>query len=86
MPAYFNNDSFKRFLVFVKKLDRKATYDGKDFNNMYMTSFIQKFINLGTKVEAAFTNGGWLEIDTKSDLELYNHLHQNDELNKFINL
>ncbi len=69
-----------------KKLDRKATYDGKNFDNMYMTSFLQKFINSGTKVEAAFTNGGWLEIDTKSDLDLYRHLHKINKLDKFIKL
>ena len=51
-----------------------------------MTSFIQKFINSGTKVEAAFTNGGWLEIDTESDLHLYRHLYQINELDKFIKL
>ncbi len=79
-------DFIGRFCSTWKKLNREETYDGKDFNNMYMTSFIQKFINLGTKVEAAFTNGGWLEIDTTSDLELYHTLHQKNELDRFIKL
>ena len=79
-------DFIGEFCSTWKKLDRKVTYDGKDFNNMFMTSLIQKFIDLGTKVEAAFTNGGWLEIDTKSDLELYHCLYQKNELDKFIKL
>ena len=53
---------------------------------MYMTSFLQVFINRGIKVEAAFTNGGWLEIDTKDDLELYHSLHENNKLDMFIKL
>ena len=79
-------DFIGEFCSTWRKLDRKATYDGKNFDNMYMTSFIQKFINSGTKVEAAFTNGGWLEIDTERDLHLYRHLYQINELDKFIKL
>ena len=67
-------------------LDKKDTYDGQDFKNMYMTSFLQVFINRGIKVEAAFTNGGWLEIDTKDDLELYHSLHENNKLDMLIKL
>ena len=79
-------DFVQQFCKTWHELDRKLTYDGQNHSNMYMTSFIQKFINIGIKVEAAFTNGGWLEIDTKSDLELYHSLYENNKLKKFINL
>ena len=48
--------------------------------------FRDNLINRGIKVEAAFTNGGWLEIDTKDDLELYHSLHENNKLDMFIKL
>lgn len=79
-------DFVQQFCNTWHELDRKLTYDGQNYSNMYMTSFIQKFINIGVKVEAAFTNGGWLEIDTKNDLELYHSLYENNKLKKFINL
>ncbi len=79
-------DFVQQFCCAWHSLNRKLTYDGQDFNNMYMTSFIQKFIDDGIKVEAAFTNGGWLEIDTKSDLDLYHNLYESNKLKEFIKL
>jgi len=52
------------------RLDTSATYDGKDFDNMYMTSFIQTLIDKGWDVRAARIDNGWLEIDEPGDLEL----------------
>ena len=52
-------------------LDKAAMYDGKDFDNMYMTSFIQNIINAGWDVRAALINRGWLEVDSVEDLEAY---------------
>ncbi|MCP4605095.1 MAG: phosphocholine cytidylyltransferase family protein [Proteobacteria bacterium] len=49
-------------------LDRDAEYDGKDFDNMYMTSFIQSMIDSGIPVKAVPISGGWLEIDSLEDL------------------
>ncbi|MBD41746.1 MAG: nucleotidyl transferase [Flavobacteriaceae bacterium] len=80
------SDFISEFCNTWHSLDKKDTYDGQDFKNMYMTSFLQVFINRGIKVEAAFTNGGWLEIDTKDDLELYHSLHENNKLDMFIKL
>ncbi len=51
------------------KLDRNNNYDGKNFDNMYMTSFLQILINANIPLKAGFINGGWLEIDTIADLE-----------------
>ena len=38
---------------------------------MYMTSFIQLIIDNVLPVKANIINGGWLEFDTKNDLEIY---------------
>ncbi|MEZ4752928.1 MAG: phosphocholine cytidylyltransferase family protein [Bdellovibrionota bacterium] len=55
---------------FYYSLDRAGTYDGKDFDNMYMTSFIQLIIDQLMSVHPVFIDGGWIEIDAPSDLEL----------------
>ena len=56
---------------YYDSLDRAAVYDGKSFDNMYMTSFIQLIIDNLMPVKAVMIEGGWLEIDTVSDLERY---------------
>jgi choline kinase len=56
---------------YYASLDRRAVYDGNSFDNMYMTSFIQLIIDNLMPVKAVIINGGWLEIDTVSDLERY---------------
>jgi choline kinase len=66
------SDKVDKFIDFYNKLDKKKLYDGKNFNNMYMTSLIQLLINANWEVMPSYTNGGWLEIDTFEDLELYN--------------
>ena len=56
--------------AFHAALDRNADYDGKDFDNMNMTTFIQAVIDRLMPVKAVPINGGWLEIDVPSDLEI----------------
>ena len=70
------------FVNFYQQLDRNATYDGKDFNNMYMTSFLQALIDAGWQAKAALVNNGWLEIDSVEDLEQYELLAQQGKLDK----
>lgn len=41
-----------------------------DTHNMYMTDFLQLIINNGVAVKAIPVNGGWIEIDTLSDLRI----------------
>lgn len=60
----------RAFVEHYDGLDREAMYDGKDFRNMYMTSFIQSLINSGVDVHAVPISGGWLEVDEASDLEI----------------
>ncbi|EGR0436573.1 phosphocholine cytidylyltransferase family protein [Vibrio parahaemolyticus] len=76
----------KDFISFYEDLDREVLYDNKNFENMYMTSFIQLLINSGWKVKASLVCNGWLEIDSVEDLIIYEKLAETDELNKFISL
>lgn len=76
-------DKLKEFIKFYDSLDRDATYDGKDFYNMYMTSFLQMLIDSKWKVKAAIVNNGWLEVDSVEDLEHYENMAKENTLEKF---
>lgn len=56
---------------FYDGLDRNALYDGKDFKNMYMTSFVQAVVDDLMPVHAVLVDGEWLEVDTTDDLRVY---------------
>ncbi|WP_416860433.1 sugar phosphate nucleotidyltransferase [Helicobacter ganmani] len=66
----FSYHFLPQVLGFYDSLDRNAMYDGKDFDNMYMTSFLQGLINAYGGAQVVEINGGWCEIDFKSDLEV----------------
>ena len=59
------------FIEHFHSMDKTATYDGKDFNNMYMTSLIQSLIDSGWSVRPALISRGWIEVDSVQDLEAY---------------
>ncbi len=71
---------------FYKDLDRKGTYDNKDFYNMYMTSFLQRLIDNGWKAKAVLVKNGWLEVDSVEDLECYESLAKENGLDQFYKL
>lgn len=64
-------DFLPTMLEFYLSLDRDVLYDGKSYENMYLTSFIQLLINRFGNVSPVFINGGWIEVDTVADLEVY---------------
>lgn len=55
-------------------MDRSMLYDGQPFPKLYTTSFIQHLIDTGWDVRAVPVDGGWLEVDTIEDLDLYHRL------------
>lgn len=59
-----------KVIDFYNNLDKNKLYDGKDFNNMYMTSFIQLVIDKLMEVKPVFIDGGWVELDTIEDLSV----------------
>jgi len=67
-------------------MDRSAHYDGKNFDNMFMTSFLQHLIDMGWSVRAVPVDGGWLEVDTADDLARYERLHWQGKLDRFFRL
>ncbi|WP_191601021.1 NTP transferase domain-containing protein [Marinomonas algicola] len=68
------------------QMDQNATYDGQDFNNMYMTSFIQHLIDIGWEVKAALVKNGWIEIDTNDELDIYNSHYNSGALDSIVRL
>jgi len=76
-------DRLTDFIEFYKKLDRTTLYDGKDFYNMYMTSFLQLLIDSGWKARAALVNNGWLEVDSVEDLTQYEAMAKEGKLDQF---
>lgn len=79
-------DFIKEFAEFYDCLDRNAKYEGRDFEQMYMTSFLQMLIDEGVKVEATIVNRGWLEVDSVEDLSAYEAMHKSGQLDEFIKL
>lgn len=66
----FRHDFLPQMLELYDGLDRSAIYDGKDFANMYMTSFLQALIDTFDNAHAVEIDGGWLEVDMPSDLAI----------------
>ena len=82
----FNASLAGQLTTIYNGLDRSNTYDGKDFDNMYMTTFLQILIDRKWKAKAIKIENGWLEVDTPQDLNLYNTMHGNGSLSRFIDL
>jgi choline kinase len=80
------SDKIEELISFYEQLDRNKKYDGQDFNNMYMTSFLQLLIDANWQAQAVCVNNGWLEVDSVSDLELYENLAKDNKLNYYCKL
>jgi choline kinase len=48
--------------------------EDRPFSKLFMTDFLQGLINHGAEVWPAWVEGGWIEIDTLSDLDLASRL------------
>jgi L-glutamine-phosphate cytidylyltransferase len=77
------SDKLAELEKFYSQLDRSASYDGKDFENMYMTSFLQLLIDKSWKAKAVQVNNGWLEIDSLEDIRQYEKMAEDGVLDRF---
>lgn len=57
-----------RLKNFWQDMIHHSSYDRRDLNKMFFTSFLQILIDNGWEVRACFVHGGWLEFDTLEDL------------------
>ena len=56
------------------------------FECSFMTDLLQALIKRGMKLKSVPINGGWLELDTINDLEIYNKLYSDGKLSKLFKL
>ena len=56
------------------------------FEKSYMTDLLQGLIHAGYKLTSIPINGGWLELDTIDDYDLYNNLKKENNIQKLISL
>lgn len=66
-----SKDALPKVIAFYNNLDKSKNYDGKDFDNMYMTSFLQNIIDDLMPIKAVINEKQWIEIDSCDDLEIY---------------
>ena len=59
---------------YYHSLDKAIFYDGMNYDNMYMTSFLQLIADNLLPLVPVFTENGWMEIDTPTDLLLTHFL------------
>lgn len=67
----FRPQSHARVLSLYDSIGSSELVDGKPKRNMFMTSFVQRMIDHGFDVGPAFTQGGWVEVDSLEDLSRY---------------
>ena len=48
----------------------RGFYSQHEYDNLFMTDFIQSLIRAGNKVNSVLIDGGWMEFDTPSDLSI----------------
>ena len=53
------------------------------FQKSYLTDFLNSLIKTKVKIKAVPITNGWLEVDTLSDLELYESLKRDGEIDLF---
>ena len=56
------------------------------FEKSYLTDFLYSLIRGGATIKAVPVNNGWLEVDTLSDLDLYEFLYKKGELVDFLDI
>lgn len=82
----FSADRVEALISVRNSMDRSRTYDGQDFANMYMTSFLQHLIDVGWRIRGVPIRNRWLETDSVADLEMYNEMARSGSLDAFYRL
>lgn len=79
----------KKFYSDMKKQSKNGTNPLNSkipFERSYFTDLLNGLINKGFKLKATPIEGGWLELDTVKDYEIYNKMYKNGTILKIINL
>jgi choline kinase len=68
------------------ELDPRGEYEGRDRDHMFMTAFLQLLIDGGVAVDAVPVDGGWFEVDTVDDLDVYEQQRSDGRLTAILDL
>lgn len=71
---------------FAKRYRRLTEKDEETYASVEMTHYLQSLIDEGWEIRSVPIEGGWLEVDTVEDLDLYRELYAQDKLSKFVDL
>jgi choline kinase len=63
-----------------------SRYAGPAHGNMYMTDFLQRLCDRDWPVYGVTNHGGWLEVDSVEDLDVYHDLASRGELDRYCKL
>ena len=61
-------------------------YGGAAHGGMYLTDFLQQLCDLGWPIHGVRVDGGWLEVDSVEDLDIYHNLIDSGQLDRFCKL
>lgn len=76
------NDHIDTFVDAYRELDDES----EGYVSIDTTAFLQRLIDDGWYLQVVPVDGGWLEVDTLSDLELYRSMAANGEISRFVDL
>jgi len=79
-------DAAPKLIEVYRRLGQSPTDANPDPARMYMTDFLQYLIDHGQPVRAVLVDGGWLEIDWRTDLDRFNHMHEHGRLDAYCRL
>jgi len=87
----FNSEGTEIIKNFYEK-SKKQSQNGKNplnekipFENSYMTDLLQGLIKNSLHLNPVFINGGWIELDSLDDYNLYKKLYEENKLKELIN-
>lgn len=75
----FIRDFVERYLTL-----QEDTEDG--YVSVQMTNFLDSMAKDGWEIKAVPVHGGWIEVDTSEDLEMYRRMLEDGTLSKFVEL
>ena len=88
----FQNNGIDQIKEFYKKTKNESKLGTNPLNpklpfkQSYMTDFLQGLINANHKIKAVPIFGGWLELDSINDYQLYQKKQENNTISELISI
>lgn len=82
----FSKNIQSQIISLYKSIIKDDSKRRSEINSIYLTEFLQILIDRNFDIFPSITSGGWLEIDTLEDLEIYENLYEDNILGELCNL